>query len=131
VLPHMNAAVLASQQGNLQEALGYLKAGWKASPEHGAVNLNLGLALAETGDMSGAVRHLRTAMKDPQCRAQAAYNCAILAGRNDPAEAVRLCRIAVESAPENSRYAETLGYYLQAAGDAVPTNAIPFMERKD
>ncbi len=131
VLPHMNAAVLASQQGNLQEALGYLKAGWKASPEHGAVNLNLGLALAETGDVSGAVRHLRTAMKDPQCRAQAAYNCAILAGRNDPAEAVRLCRIAVESAPENRRYAETLGFYLQAAGDAVPTNAIPFMKRKD
>lgn len=126
VLPHMNAAVLASQQGNLQAALDYLKAGWKASPQHGAVNLNLGLALAETGDEAGALTHLRVALKDPQCRAQAAYNCAILTGRNDPAEAVSLCRIAVEGDPGNSRYAEALGYYLRAAGyDAMPTNAIP------
>ena len=116
VMPHMNAAVLASQGGRLEEALGYLKTAWKASPEHGAVNLNLGLALAESGDAAGAVRHLRTAMKDPVCRAQAAYNCAVLVGAQNPAEAVELCRTAVESEPGNARYAETLAYYLRAAG---------------
>ena len=125
VLPHVNAAVLASQQGELKEALAYLKAGWKASPEHGAVNLNLGLALAETGDISGAERHLRIAMKDPLCRAQAAFNCAILTGRNDPAEAVKLCRIAIECAPGNRRYMETLEYYLKAAGTAAPPRSAP------
>jgi len=125
LLPHMNASVIASQQGNLPEALGYLKAGWKASPENGALNLNLGLALAEAGDMDGAARHLRTAMKDPLCRAQAAYNGAVLAGKRDPAEAVRLCRIAVECEPANARYAETLAYYVRAA----PTNTMPFRTR--
>jgi tetratricopeptide (TPR) repeat protein len=118
VMPHVNAAVLASQQGNLQEALGYLRAAWRASPEHGAVNLNLGLALAEAGDGAGAVQHLRTAMKDPLCRAQAAYNCAVLVGAQNPAEAVELCRAALEAEPANSRYAETLEYYRRAAGQA-------------
>lgn len=118
VMPHVNAAVLASQQGNLQEALGYLRAAWRASPEHGAVNLNLGLALAEAGDGAGAVQHLRTAMKDPLCRAQAAYNCAVLVGAQNPAEAVELCRVALEAEPANSRYAETLEYYRRAAGQA-------------
>ena len=118
VMPHVNAAVLASQQGRLQEALGYLQAACKASPENGAVNLNLGLALAEAGDGAGAVKHLRAAMKDPQCRAQTAYNCAVLVGAQNPAEAVELCRAAVEAEPGNARYAETLEYYRRAAGQA-------------
>ncbi len=125
VMPHVNAAVLASQRGNLQEALGYLKSAWQASPEHGAVNLNLGLALAESGDGAGAVRHLRTAMKDPLCRAQAAYNCAVLVGAQNPAEAVALCRAALESEPANARYAETLEYYRRAAGLPAATTAAP------
>jgi tetratricopeptide (TPR) repeat protein len=116
VMPHVNAAVLASQQGRLQEAIGYLRAAWQASPEHGAVNLNLGLALAEAGDRAGAVKHLRIAMKDPLCRGQAAYNCAVLVGAQNPAEALELCRLAVEAEPGNARYAETLEYYRRAAG---------------
>jgi len=116
VLPHVNAAILASQRGNLQEAMGYLKTAWQASPENGAVNLNMGLALAESGDAAGALSHLRTAMKDPLCRAQAAYNSAVLVGAKNPAEAVELCRTALESEPGNARYAETLEYYRRAAG---------------
>ncbi len=122
VMPHVNAAVLASQQGGLQEALGYLRAAWQASPEHGAVNLNLGLALAEAGDAAGAVKHLRTAMKDPLCRAQAAYNCAVLVGAQNPAEAAELCRAALAAEPANTRYAETLEYYRRAAGQPAPAN---------
>jgi Flp pilus assembly protein TadD len=114
VMPHVNAAVLASQEGRLQEAIGYLREAWKAAPDHGAVNLNLGLALAESGDREGAVRHLRTAMKDPLCRAQAAFNCAVLVGGENPAEAVTLCRTALESEPGNARYAEALEYYRRA-----------------
>jgi tetratricopeptide (TPR) repeat protein len=120
VMPHVNAAVLASQQGRLQEALGYLQTAYQASPEHGAVNVNLGLALAESGDHAGAVKHLRIAMKDPLCRAQAAYNCAVLVGAQNPAEAVELCRAALEAEPSNTRYAETLEYYRRAAGQSAP-----------
>ena len=114
VMPHVNAAVLASQQGRLQEAIGYLQSAWKSAPDHGAVNLNLGLALAESGDRAGAVRHLRAAMKDPPCRGQAAFNCAVLVGAENPAEAVELCRAALESEPGNARYAEALEYYRRA-----------------
>ena len=122
VLPHVNAAILASQRGNLQEAMGYLKIAWQASPENGAVNLNMGLALAESGDAAGALSHLRTAMKDPLCRAQAAYNSAVLVGAQNPAEAVELCRTALESEPGNARYAETLEYYRRAAGLPAPAS---------
>lgn len=115
VMPHVNAAVLAAQQGHPQEAISYLQTAWKASPENGAVNLNLGLALAEANDLPGAERHLRRAMKDPQCRAQAAYNCAVIVGARNPSEAADLCRVAVESEPDNAKYAETRDYYRRAA----------------
>jgi thioredoxin-like negative regulator of GroEL len=118
VMPHVNAAVLVAQQGRPQEAIGYLQTAWKASPENGAVNLNLGLALAEANDLARAERHLRTAMKDPQCRAQAAYNCAVIVGARNPSEAADLCRVAVESEPGNAKYAETLDYYRRAAASA-------------
>ncbi len=116
VMPHVNAAVLASQQGDLPEAVRLLREAWKASPEHGAVNLNLGLALAETGDAGGAARHLRAAMADPACRAQAAYNCAVLVGAGDPAAAAALCGEALAAEPGNVRYAEARAFYLRAAG---------------
>jgi Tfp pilus assembly protein PilF len=116
VMPHVNAAVLASQQGHLQEAIDDLQTAWRSAPEHGAVNLNLGLALAEAKDFAGAERHLRTAMKDPQCRAQAAFNCAVLVGGRSPSEAAELCRVAVDAEPGNARYAEALTYYLHAVG---------------
>ena len=116
VMPQVNAAVVVSQQGRLQEAIRYLREAYRASPGHGAVNLNLGLALAESGDLAAAERHLRVALQDPACRAQAAYNCAVLVGRRDAAAAAELCRLAVADEPENARYAETLNYYLRAAG---------------
>ena len=111
VMPHVNAAVLASQNGNLNEAIGYLHTAHKASPHHGAVNLNLGLALAESGDPVAAERHLRIAMGDPACRAQAAYNCAVIVGQGNPNAAAELCREAVTSDPANPRYREALDYY--------------------
>jgi len=125
VMPHVNAAVLASQQGHLQEAIGYLQTAWKASPENGAVNLNLGLALAEANDPDGAERHLLVAMKDAQCRAQAAYNCAVLVGARNPSEAVKLCRTAVESEPGNAKYAETLEYYRRASKGVSGSGSAP------
>jgi cytochrome c-type biogenesis protein CcmH/NrfG len=113
IISFVNAAVLASRQGKLNDAVNYLRQAQKAAPEDGAVNLNLGLALAEQGDRRGAIQALRTAMKDKGCRAQAAFNCAVLSGETDLDEAIRLIRIAVQEQPENQRYQETLEYYQQ------------------
>jgi Flp pilus assembly protein TadD len=113
VMPFVNAAVLASQQGNLQEAMGYLRQASTNHPKHGAVHLNLGLALAETGDLAGAEKALRIAMDDPGCAAQAAYNCAILVGKRNPSGAVELLKFALEREPENTRFQEALRFFTQ------------------
>ncbi len=109
----VNAAVLASRQGNLDEAVGYLRKAKAIVPEDGAVNMNLGLALAEQGDTAGAIACLNIAMKDKGCRAQAAFNCAVLNGETNLEEAIRLSRIALQEQPDNQRYKETLQYYKQ------------------
>ena len=114
IMPFVNAAVLASQQGNLQEAISYLRQASKNHPEHGPVHLNLGLALAETGDLVGAEKALRIAMKDPSCAAQAAYNCAVLVGQRNPGGAVEILRFALKYEPQNARFHEALRYYESA-----------------
>jgi len=111
VISYVNAAVLASRQGNLDESIGYLRQAQSVAPEDGAVNLNLGLALAEKGDRDGALKALRTAMKDQGCRAQAAFNCAVLIGDSDLEKAVQMARIAAEAQPASRQYAEALQYY--------------------
>jgi Flp pilus assembly protein TadD len=111
VMPFVNASILASQNGNIQEAITYLRQASKNQPDHGAVHLNLGLALGETGDFEGAEKALRIAMKDPSCAGQAAFNCAVLVGRRNPKGAVELIKYALEREPGNTRYQEALRYY--------------------
>lgn len=111
VMPFVNASILASQNGNIQEAISYLRQASQNQPDHGAVHLNLGLALGETGDFVGAEKALRVAMKDPGCAAQAAFNCAVLVGRRNPKGAVELIKYALQREPDNTRYQEALRYY--------------------
>jgi Flp pilus assembly protein TadD len=112
-LPCVNAAVLAAQQSNIQQAIQYLRQAVQAEPQHGAANLNLGMALAETGDLIGAEKCLRIAMQDPACRAQAAFNCAVIVGQRDPVAARDLSRIAMETEPANTRYRDAYRYYSE------------------
>lgn len=112
VLPFVNASVLASRLGRLPEGIEYLRRAHEAAPEDGSVNFNLGLALAETKDMTGAEKHLRLAVSNEGTRAQAAYNLAVMVAERDPAGAVELCRTAAKSEPRNPRYVYTLAYYL-------------------
>ena len=111
IISYVNAAVLASRQGNLAEGIGYLKQAQKVEPEDGAVNMNLGLALAESGDREGALKCLRTAMKDRGCRAQSAFNLAVMIGDSDLDKAVKLARIAAETQPDNKQYTDAFRYY--------------------
>ncbi len=111
VMPFVNASSLASQDGNIQEAIGSLRHAASNHPEHGTVHLSLGLALAEAGDSGGAGTALRIAMKDPVCAAQAAFNCAVLVGQRNPKEAVELIRFALARDPSNLRHQEVLRDY--------------------
>ncbi|MBN2450599.1 MAG: tetratricopeptide repeat protein [Lentisphaeria bacterium] len=114
ILPYVNAAVTASQLGRLSDSIGFLRRAFALAPGHGAVNLNLGLALAEQSDARGAEKHLRLALKVLETRAQAAYNLAVLVAPRDRSEAIHLCRTAVADAPADTRYAYTLAYFLAA-----------------
>jgi len=118
IISYVNAAVLASRQGNLDEGIRYLRQAQRVEPEDGAVNMNLGLALAEKGDREGALKCLRIAIKDQGCRAQAAFNCAVLIGDSDLDKAIQFARIAAEAQPANRQYIEALQYYQKRKATA-------------
>jgi len=111
ILPRVNAAIVLSQQQHLNEAIEQLQQAYALAPSNGAVNVNLGLACAENKQPQRAEKHLRIALSDPQTRAQAAYNCAILTAPRDLNEALSLLDLALEISPSNLRYREAKQYY--------------------
>ncbi len=116
VMPYVNAAMVASRMGRLQESVELLKKACEVEPGHPAVNFNLGLALAEQGALAESERHLEAAMKDESVRAQAAYNLAILVSKRDMARAIELCGTAAGSDALSPRYAYTQAFFLKDAG---------------
>ncbi len=112
--PYVNASILVSQQGRLDDAINYLQTALRYEPEHGAVNFNLGLAMAETNAIARARDHLLIALKDEDVRAQAAYNLAAMAGLNQLERAIEYARLAAETAPDQPRFAYSLGFYLSS-----------------
>jgi tetratricopeptide (TPR) repeat protein len=117
VPPYVNASMAASRLGDIGRAVGYLRRAHEVEPKNGSVNFNLGLALAEVGDLAGAAKHLEVAMEEGTNRAQAAFNLAVIKGRRNPAEAARLCKEAVDAEPGNPRYRYTLAFYLAQSAD--------------
>lgn len=111
ILPRVNAAIVLSRQQRLPEAIAQLEQAYALAPSNGAININLGLACAENNQPQRAEKHLRIALSDPQTRAQAAYNCAILTAPRDLNEALALLDIALETNPSNLRYREAKQYY--------------------
>ncbi|MBL7115203.1 MAG: ammonia-forming cytochrome c nitrite reductase subunit c552 [Kiritimatiellae bacterium] len=110
--PYVNASVTAARLGRMNDSIRFLRSAHKLEPDNAGVNFNLGLALAERGDVKAAEKHLRTALKDESTKGQAAYNLAVIVGADDPERAARLSRIAADSQPHNPRNAYTLAYYL-------------------
>ena len=114
VQPYVNASVLASRLGHIDEAISYLKQAHAVSPDHGGVNFNLGLALAEAHDTTGAKKYLRLALKDAGSRPAAAYNLAVLLAEDNLDKAIGLCATAASDVPDNPRYGYTHAFYLDA-----------------
>jgi Flp pilus assembly protein TadD len=94
-----------------------LKKAERVEPRHAAVNLNLGMALAEQGKMDEAEQHFRAALAADATLAQAAYNLGVLLNRTSATEeGVSWCRKAAELLPQNPAYVYTLAFYLAAQG---------------
>jgi predicted CXXCH cytochrome family protein len=109
----LNLALLVDQEGHPEEAVRLLQEVKRAVPQEDAVvDFNLGLALAEEHDDEGAEKALRAALAADPALAPAAYNLAVLVGKNRPAEAVELLRRTLELRPGDLRYQRTLAFYL-------------------
>jgi Flp pilus assembly protein TadD len=70
--------MMQARRGDLHASIALLRKAEAADPRNPAVHLNLGMALAEQNDMSGAERHFRAALAADPSLAQAAYNLGVL-----------------------------------------------------
>ena len=116
-LAKTNLALLLNQLGRNTEAETLLREAVAAQPNNAGAAFNLGLLLAEEGKTAEAERALRAALKADPTLAAAAYNLAVLVAPRRPAEAVELSRKAAEARPDETRYAWTLAYFQDRAGD--------------
>ncbi len=112
IMPYVNASIAVSQTGDGNKAYQYLQKAYELEPKNVAVNMNMGLLMAERGDMIVAEKHLRVAVADCNSMPQAAYNLAVIVGEKNPAEAVELCKKAMEAVPGNQKYQQALMYYM-------------------
>jgi tetratricopeptide (TPR) repeat protein len=110
--PLVNASMIYARLGDSRSAEDKLRKALEVDPDNAVVNFNLGLLLAEQGQSQEAEQRLKAALAaDPQMSA-AAYNLAVLVAPKDPRQAVKWCRQAVESQPDEPKYVYTLAFYL-------------------
>ena len=114
VKPYVIDAIYDS---NGETAYRYLQKAYELEPKNAAVNMNLGLLLAERGDTAQAEKHLREAFLDSRTMPQAAYNLAVIIGTKDPAEAAKLCRRALKAVPGDRKYQQALTYYMSQVAE--------------
>jgi predicted CXXCH cytochrome family protein len=116
-LARTNLALLLNQSGRNTEAEALLREAMVAQPDSAGAAFNLGLLLAEEGKTTEAESALRAALKADPTLAAAAYNLAVLVAPRRPVEAVELSRTAAEARPDEPKYAWTLAYFQDRAGD--------------
>jgi len=82
------------------------------------------LLLAERARPADAREELQRALDlDPQLTG-AAYNLAVLVGKDDPRRAADLARRAAELEPQQAKYVWTSGYYAAEAGDLAGARSV-------
>jgi tetratricopeptide (TPR) repeat protein len=115
--PLVNVSLAYSQLGHNDRAERALRRALALAPKNTAANLNLGLLLGELGRPEEAVSALRTALESDPENATATYNLGVLLADQDLQAAIGLCRRAQDLAPDQPRYAYTLGFYQNRSGD--------------
>ncbi len=115
--PLVNVSLAHSQLGHNDRAERALRRALALEPKNVAANLNLGLLLGELGRPEEAVSALRTALESDPENATATYNLGVLLADRDLQAAVKLCRKAHALAPDEPRYAYTLGFFQRRSGE--------------
>lgn len=113
----VNASLAYNLRGENDKAEACLRRALKVEPANAAANFNLGLLLGEMGRRAEARETLRAALKTDPGLAAAAYNLCVLESESNLQEAIRWCRQAADSRPQEPKYAYTLAFYLANSGD--------------
>lgn len=125
-LAKVNLALLMDGQGRPAEAEALLREvkSSRAETDPG-VDFDLGLVLAELHEDREAEASLRAALAQSPSLAPAAYNLAILIGRERPQEAVEWLERAVALAPQEVRYQSSLQFFRRQLESAAAAGARP------
>ncbi|MCP5115448.1 MAG: tetratricopeptide repeat protein [bacterium] len=114
----VNVALAYNLAGQNDKAEASLRQALTHDAGNAAANFNLGLLLGELGRLTEARQALRAAVKSDPQMAAAAYNLCVLEAQEDPRRAIRWCRQAAETRPQEPRYAYTLAFYQIQLGDS-------------
>lgn len=113
----VNQSIAYARLGETAKAADALDRALGIAPDNAAAHFNMGLLRAELNDMNAAESHLREALKTDPRMGAAAYNLCIILSKDRPDEALRFCRQAVDSRPQDPRYAYTFAFLQQQRGN--------------
>jgi tetratricopeptide (TPR) repeat protein len=112
VLPLVNSSYLYSTTGNQEKSRLYLEKALTTEPLNEAANLNYGLLMAEIGDLNKAENALRNVLQVNINNSTAAYNLSVIVSSRDLDESCKWSKQAMDSTPENPKFAYTYAYFL-------------------
>lgn len=112
MLPLINSSFLYSRSGNQAQAEANLKKALEVEPLNEAANLNYGLLMAELQKMYEAAQAFRTVLNVNSKNATAAYNLSVILSGNDMDESIILSKQAMESSPDDPKFAYAYAYFL-------------------
>jgi len=119
VATRVNLSLAYNLNGENDKAERSLRQALETEPANPAASFNLGLLLGEMGRKEEAKEALRVALKADANMAPAAYNLCVLEAETSIESAIRWCRSAAESRPEEPKYGYTVGFYEAQRGNAV------------
>jgi Tfp pilus assembly protein PilF len=121
IAPLVNLSLAYNIAGSNDLAEISLRQALKIAPGNAAVNLNLGMLLAEMNRLTEAEQAFRVSFQSDTNCAAAAYNLSILLSKTNPGEALAWSQKAVELRPLDPKYASTLAIFQREQGKTLDT----------
>lgn len=112
VMPLINSGFIYSVSGNHAKAEEYMRRAISVEPESEAAYLNLALMMAEQKRIDESKSAFRKVLKINPNNSTAAYNLSIMVSQTDIDEACKLSKQAMESTPEDPKFAYTYAFFL-------------------
>lgn len=112
IMSLVNSSLLFSISGNQAQARANLEKALIVDPENEAANLNYGLLMAEMQKMVESEKAFRMVLKTNPKNSTAAYNLSVIVSSRDMDEACNLSKQAMESTPDDPKFAYTYAYFL-------------------